>query len=75
MTASPEIVVKFHFIWNEGDTLPAYLERVEKFHLGRALHETGGRKKRAATLLGISFRQMRYLLEKYKITWEAPRYE
>ncbi|MFN3200137.1 MAG: sigma-54-dependent transcriptional regulator [Bradymonadia bacterium] len=43
------------------------LERYERHLITAALERTGGRKKQAARLLGISFRSLRYRLEKLKI--------
>ena len=39
----------------------------ERAWVMRALERTGGVRKRAATLLGISFRSLRYRLEKLGI--------
>ena len=38
---------------------------IERTLLVKALDRTGGVKKKAAELLGINFRSMRYRLEKY----------
>lgn len=43
------------------------IEDFEKEHIIKALAHTGGIKKKAATLLGISFRSLRYRIEKYGI--------
>jgi len=43
------------------------VEEFERTHIMRALEETKGVKKKAAKLLGISFRSLRYRIEKYKI--------
>jgi len=45
--------------------LEEIIGRLEKDLLTRALAKTGGVKKKAAKLLGISFRSMRYRLEKH----------
>jgi two-component system response regulator PilR (NtrC family) len=45
--------------------LDAYLTQVEKELLLRALDQAGGVRKRAAELLGMSFRQFRYRLAKH----------
>jgi two-component system response regulator PilR (NtrC family) len=49
----------------EGIKLDELLEAVEKHYLLQALALSGGRKYRAAELLGISFRSLRYRLAKY----------
>jgi len=49
----------------EGLDLDNYLGNIEKFILLKALDRTGGIRKRAAELLGISFRSIRYRLAKY----------
>jgi two-component system, NtrC family, response regulator PilR len=43
------------------------VEDFERAHILKALTETKGVKKKAATLLGISFRSLRYRIEKYGI--------
>ncbi|RMH50313.1 MAG: sigma-54-dependent Fis family transcriptional regulator [Zetaproteobacteria bacterium] len=47
-----------------GLTLDGWLERIERGLLAEALAECGGNATRAAELLGISFRSMRYRLRK-----------
>jgi|GEM_PF-314136 len=52
-------------------SLPIDLEKelstLEQRYLVRALEESGGVKKRAAELLGLNFRSMRYRLKKYSM--------
>ena len=48
-----------------GFDLDAYLTQVEKELLFRALNQAGGIRKKAAELLGMSFRQFRYRLAKH----------
>ena len=52
---------------DEGIKLDDMVEDLERRMIGQALARTGGHKKKAATLLGISFRQLRYRLDKLKI--------
>lgn len=52
---------------NDGFDLEHGVEEFEKSHILRALEETKGVKKKAAKLLGISFRSLRYRIEKYEI--------
>jgi two-component system response regulator PilR (NtrC family) len=49
----------------EGINLEAYLDGIEKRFLLQALEKSGGVKKRAAEILGLSFRSFRYRLAKF----------
>jgi len=49
----------------DGMNLEAYLDGIEKQLLQQALERCGGVKKRAAELLGLSFRSIRYRLAKF----------
>src|SRR6185503_7212818 len=51
----------------EGVDLDQIVSDYERTWVLRALEQTGGVRKRAATLLGISFRSLRYRLEKLGI--------
>ena len=48
-----------------GFNLEHHLQDIERTHVERALRQTGGVQMRAAELLGLSFRQFRYLVKKY----------
>lgn len=48
-------------------SLPDYLESVEREMIRRALHQTRNNRTQAAELLGVSFRQLRYQIQKLKI--------
>ena len=50
-----------------GFNLEQHLQDIEKRHLDRALRQAGGVQVRAAELLGLSFRQFRYLVKKYHL--------
>ncbi|MBK5274716.1 MAG: sigma-54-dependent Fis family transcriptional regulator [Desulfuromonadales bacterium] len=50
---------------DEGMQLEPLLEDLEKKYLLKALEKTGGAKKKAADLLGMSFRSFRYRLGKF----------
>ena len=50
---------------DEGMALEPLLEELEKKYLLKALDRTGGAKKKAAELLGMSFRSFRYRLAKF----------
>ncbi|HSS02417.1 MAG TPA: sigma-54 dependent transcriptional regulator [Kofleriaceae bacterium] len=62
MTAQPPAVLPA-----EGVDLDQIVSDYERTWVLRALEQTGGVRKRAATLLGISFRSLRYRLEKLGI--------
>ncbi len=49
----------------EGMNLEAYLEGIEKRYLLQALDQCSGVKKKAAQILGMSFRSFRYRLAKF----------
>jgi transcriptional regulator with PAS, ATPase and Fis domain len=50
-----------------GLDLPRHLETQERELVAQALSQASGRHDRAAKLLGISARQLRYLLDKYEL--------
>jgi two-component system response regulator PilR (NtrC family) len=50
-----------------GFNLEEHLQEIERMHLERALKQAGGVQVRAAELLGITFRQFRYLAKKYQL--------
>ena len=52
----------------ENFNLDLYLEDIEREIILKALEETGGNVTRAAELLGVSFRSLRYRLKKLKIS-------
>lgn len=54
-------------IGDEGLDLDKVVGQIEKELLIKAIHAAGGVKKRAAKLLHISFRSMRYRIEKYNL--------
>ncbi|NWF92368.1 MAG: sigma-54-dependent Fis family transcriptional regulator [Syntrophaceae bacterium] len=56
---------------NEGIDLEKIVADIEKTLLLKALDKTKGIKKRAAELLNINFRSMRYRLEKYGLNQES----
>jgi two-component system, NtrC family, response regulator PilR len=52
----------------EPDTpLPRHMQEMEKSAIRDALEKTGGNKTRAAELLGMSFRQLRYKIKKLNV--------
>ena len=48
-----------------GFSLERHLQDIERSHLERALERSGGVQTKAADVLGLSFRQFRYLAKKY----------
>lgn len=50
--------------------LERHLQDIERAHLERALERAGGVQTRAADVLGLSFRQFRYLMKKHGIKRE-----
>lgn len=54
-------------IGDDGIDLDKVMGQIEKELLVKAIHHTGGIKKRAAKLLHITFRSMRYRVEKYNL--------
>ncbi len=54
-------------IGDDGVDLDKVMGQIEKELLIKAIHSAGGVKKRAAKLLHISFRSMRYRVEKYNL--------
>jgi len=48
-----------------GFSLERHLQDIERSHLERALQRAGGVQTRAAEVLGLSFRQFRYLIKKH----------
>lgn len=51
----------------EGLSLEDYIGEIERRAIMKALDRTGGAKKEAADLLGLTFRAFRYRCEKYRI--------
>ena len=64
-----DVVIPFSpdFLDGEKVSIDAEMDRLEKSMLLKALEKTGGNKTEAAKLLNISFRSMRYRLEKHGI--------
>ncbi|MGE0762248.1 MAG: sigma-54-dependent transcriptional regulator [Bdellovibrionales bacterium] len=62
MASAHEIVVT-----DDGLDLDKVMGQIEKELLVKAIHAAGGVKKKAAKLLNITFRSMRYRVEKYNL--------
>ena len=54
-----------------GFNLERHLQDIERSHLERALERAGGVQTRAADVLGLSFRQFRYLMKKHGLKRES----
>ncbi|MGE5662872.1 MAG: helix-turn-helix domain-containing protein, partial [Deltaproteobacteria bacterium] len=63
----PTVPVSAEIIGEEGIFLDAEMDRLEKALLLKALDKTGGNRTEASKVLNISFRSMRYRLEKHGI--------
>lgn len=68
--AIPTIRTAGAIIPEEGIDLEQILEELEKQYLTKALEMTGGAKKKAADLLKMSFRSIRYRLAKFGLDCE-----
>jgi two-component system response regulator PilR (NtrC family) len=53
------------------ESLPEYLDQVERKAILEALGKTGFNRTAAAKLLGITFRQLRYRMQRLAITDES----
>jgi two-component system response regulator PilR (NtrC family) len=62
VASSHEIIVG-----EEGIDLEKIMGQIEKEILIKAIHQANGVKKKAAKLLNITFRSMRYRIEKYSL--------
>ncbi len=54
----------------DGFSLERHLQDIERSHLERALEREGGVQTKAAAILGLSFRQFRYLMRKHGLKRE-----
>ncbi|MBE0460495.1 MAG: sigma-54-dependent Fis family transcriptional regulator [Candidatus Aminicenantes bacterium] len=59
----PEIELAIHPGFNLNETV----DTIAKQYVQQALYKTGGNMKEAATVLGINYRSLRYLIEKYQL--------
>ncbi len=72
---SPQKKNETQFLFSPGFDLMAYIDDVSKKYVQQALLATGGNLRKAAPLLGVSYRTLRYLVEKYelKAVWKEER--
>jgi DNA-binding NtrC family response regulator len=61
------ILIKDYFDSNSGTSLDQFLETIESQIIAEALIKAAGNKHEAAKLIGITFRSLRYRVEKPKI--------
>jgi len=59
----PEIELAIHPGFNLNETV----DTIAKQYVQQALYKTGGNLKQAAEVLGINYRSLRYLIEKYQL--------
>jgi len=64
LLVSPQKEKLGHFS-NDGFSLNSYLDELSQDYIRQAQLKTGGNLKKTASLLGISYRSLRYLIEKY----------
>lgn len=62
---SPQKKVETRQLLRPGFNLSDHLDEVSRNYIREALESTGGNLKDTATLLGINYRSLRYLIEKY----------
>jgi two-component system response regulator PilR (NtrC family) len=67
LTRPPEIPGVGPELPDEGFDLEATLDRLERRFIQQALHRMGGNQTRAAALLRLTFRQLRYKVRKYAL--------
>ena len=51
----------------DGFDLEEHVQGIERSYISQALQQTGGKKTKAAELLGMSFRSFRYYMKKYNL--------
>src|SRR5262249_31139269 len=61
-------------VLDKGFDLEQHVQHLEREYIAEALRRSGGGKVKAAELLGVSFRPVRYYMKKYKLkeTAETP---
>ena len=55
------------FLFQPGFNLSTYIDELTKKYINQALAATGGNLRQAAPLLGLSYRTIRYLVDKYEL--------
>jgi DNA-binding NtrC family response regulator len=64
---SPQKKFETQYLFEPGFSLTGYLDEVTRKYISQALMATGGSIQKAAPLLGISYRTMRYLIGKHNL--------
>ncbi len=64
---SPQKKFETQYLFEPGFSLTGYLDELTKKYISQALMATGGSIQKAAPLLGISYRTMRYLIGKHNL--------
>jgi two-component system response regulator PilR (NtrC family) len=67
VSATPSSAVPADDLLEAGFDLELHVQGIEREYIAEALKRANGVKKNAAELLGLSFRQFRYLLKKYDV--------
>jgi two-component system, NtrC family, response regulator PilR len=64
---SPQRKEETQFLFRPGFNLSAYVDDLTKKYVNQALLATAGNLRQAAPLLGISYRTLRYLIDKFEL--------
>ncbi len=64
---SPQRKEETQFLFRPGFNLSVYIDNLTKKYVNQALMATGGNLRQTATLLGISYRTLRYLIDKFEL--------
>jgi two-component system response regulator PilR (NtrC family) len=64
---SPQAREETRFLFQPGFNLTAYIDELTKKYVNQALLASGWSLRQAAPLLGLSYRTLRYLIEKYDL--------
>ena len=64
---NPQRKEETQFLFRPGFNLSAYVDELTKKYVNQALQVTAGNLRQAAPLLGISYRTLRYLIDKFEL--------
>ncbi len=64
---APQAREETRFLFQSGFNMMAYIDDLSKKYVNQALAASGGNLRQAAALLGLSYRTIRYLIEKYDL--------
>jgi two-component system response regulator PilR (NtrC family) len=65
--AAPRVVASSDGLPESGFDLEAHVKEIERGYISEALKRAGGNLTKAGKLLGLEFRQVRYLVKKYNL--------